>query len=103
MSFEEYGPINKLPECGNEYPSLPEGYYNMLYKPRKWFTGNCLWCDVRIKKYVYCVRAPLVPGGWYGCYCSWNHVRDSITPGPYTDYLVNKFEKECLHSTIYDI
>lgn len=41
-----------------------------------WFTGVCGACSKRIAAYHYAVRMPHQSGGWLGCYCSWDCVRD---------------------------
>lgn len=43
-----------------------------------WFNGNCGICHYRIANRAFAVRRPSVDGGWFGCYCSWTHVLDSI-------------------------
>lgn len=43
-----------------------------------WFTGNCEHCFLAIPNRVWCVRRPLLSGGWKGCYCSWQCVREGI-------------------------
>ena len=43
-----------------------------------YFTGNCVQCSLKIKNRYQCVRQPRPTGGWLGCYCSWNFVRDHI-------------------------
>lgn len=35
-----------------------------------WFRANCSECGISIPSYRYCVRKPLIGGGWQGCYCS---------------------------------
>jgi hypothetical protein len=45
-----------------------------------WFTGYCLQCSKRIRAYHHAVREPVLQGGWRGCYCNWDCVRDSIRP-----------------------
>lgn len=44
--------------------------------PETWFTGVCGACSKRIAAYHYAVRLPHRVGGWIGCYCSWECVRD---------------------------
>jgi len=41
-----------------------------------WFTGSCDVCSMRIAQRYYAVRKPLVHGGWKGCYCSFDCVRE---------------------------
>ncbi len=42
----------------------------------EWFFGSCIQCHSRIKYKHYAVRQPIITGGWFGCYCSWDCVRD---------------------------
>lgn len=41
-----------------------------------WFTGSCFQCHDRIQHKHYAVRRPLLKGGWIGCFCSWDCVRN---------------------------
>lgn len=40
-----------------------------------WFRGACDVCHRRIRQSHHAVRRPKPSGGWDGCYCSWDHVR----------------------------
>ncbi len=42
----------------------------------EWFFGSCIECHRRIKHKHYAVRQPIITGGWFGCYCSWDCVRE---------------------------
>lgn len=42
-----------------------------------WFTGMCDRCSRGIERLHHAVRRPVLYGGWTGCYCSWNCVRNS--------------------------
>ena len=46
--------------------------------PDTWFTGVCGACSKRILAYHHAVRVPHQTGGWMGCYCSWECVRDFV-------------------------
>jgi hypothetical protein len=48
------------------------------YFANDWFTGSCQQCDLRIDNRYWAVRQPLPAGGWKGCYCSWQCVREEI-------------------------
>ena len=41
-----------------------------------WFTGFCMYCHWKIREKHYALRIPLIQGGWYGCYCSFDCIRD---------------------------
>lgn len=43
-----------------------------------WFTGNCEHCFLVIPNRFWSVRRPLMSGGWKGCYCCWDCVREGI-------------------------
>lgn len=45
---------------------------------QRWFTGTCIseCCGIPIINYWEAVRMPLINGGWFGCFCSWNCVRN---------------------------
>jgi len=43
-----------------------------------WFTGNCEQCLLRIRHRWYAVRLPRVHGGWEGCFCSWECVKEKL-------------------------
>jgi hypothetical protein len=43
-----------------------------------WFTGQCDKCPNKIKWKHYALRMPLETGGWRGCYCSFECIRDDI-------------------------
>ena len=42
--------------------------------PNGWFEGRCDECDKIITDISYAVRFPSLNGGWYGCYCSLEHM-----------------------------
>lgn len=43
-----------------------------------WFKGACDVCYKKIRYKHYAVRKPLAHGGWIGCHCSWECVRNSL-------------------------
>jgi hypothetical protein len=62
---------------------------------QEWFTGYCDVCYRRIIKSCYAVRRPILFGGWLGCYCDWECVRnDYIEPNAVTNKLVDYFENQ---------
>lgn len=44
-----------------------------------WFTGNCQICFLKIANRAHAVRMPLVHGGWRGCYCSIECLRNDYS------------------------
>jgi hypothetical protein len=71
-----------------------------------WFTGVCQECHFKIRHRWYAVRKPGYHGGWTGCYCSWDCVRqelyESDEPDLLTDELVNIFETDINRIGIQD-
>ncbi|AYV86236.1 MAG: hypothetical protein Solumvirus2_43 [Solumvirus sp.] len=59
-----------------------------------WFLGNCETCYRKILKRCYAVRQPRgLNGGWLGCYCSWDCVRNDVSqPDPIQTALIDYFE-----------
>jgi len=45
----------------------------------EWFTGECKHCQRTIPYKHYAIRMPMVQGGWYGCYCSFECLRNGVT------------------------
>jgi hypothetical protein len=73
-----------------------------------WFTGVCEFCHKRIRVRWHAVRTPLPLGGWKGCYCSWQCVRDDIPanakgkPDLATHLLTDAFEESITDIGIQD-
>ena len=44
-----------------------------------WFTGKCKVCLRSIRDLSHAVRLPMEEGGWYGCYCSVDCIREDDT------------------------
>lgn len=75
------------------------GDYDML----EWFTGSCDVCNRRIRSKHHAVRMPMTSGGWDGCYCSWEHVKqDIIDPYSLIHKLLKKFMNDVKSNGIYD-
>lgn len=43
-----------------------------------WFRGNCDFCKRKIAKRHYAIREPMFHGGWRGCYCSLECLREAL-------------------------
>lgn len=58
-----------------------------------WFIGNCQTCLNRIRSRAHAIRLPYLYGGWKGCYCSFECLREenSCDVGP-TRYMVDNIE-----------
>ena len=96
--FLEYGPLNTIYHASNPEPThvchryggcrmlLCCEYENKgddgesvdIFSKRRgsWFRGECDICQNKIEKSCCAVRLPLQKGGWYGCYCSFECVRE---------------------------
>ena len=44
----------------------------------EWFVGYCEQCDLKIRRKWHAVRIPIKYGGWKGCFCSFECVRNNI-------------------------
>ena len=63
-------------------------------EPRdEWFTGSCQVCLKRIKNRANAMRLPLATGGFRGCYCSVQCVKNSLIQ---VDILTNLMLDEML-------
>lgn len=84
--FRAYGPLNTRQY--NDYSNLKdsEGFPDKnkiyggerMFTEKNWFTGNCMVCLKRIRSYHHAVRRPYLKGDWYGCFCSFACVRETI-------------------------
>lgn len=45
---------------------------------KDWYNGACNFCHLKIRKKVHSLRMPMPSGGWFGCYCSFNCLRNAI-------------------------
>lgn len=80
--------------------------------PLEWYEGTCDKCNRKIHQYNHCFRMPRPCGGWLGCYCSANCVKDDLLVPSNEDetmdyeiriYLIDYFEKLINKIGIYDI
>lgn len=44
----------------------------------EWFTGNCLVYLKRIRSYHHAYRKPYLQGGWCGCFCSSDCIKEGL-------------------------
>jgi len=76
-----YGPLNLPLFVPEKKDVVWERSFRMLYYPSSWFVGYCQVCKIGIPTYREAARRPLLAcGGWDGCFCSWEHVLDSLVP-----------------------
>ena len=53
--------------------------------PQEWFIGKCEECEKKIEKFRHSVRFPVDGGGWIGCFCSFECMRNSHIRPIYDD------------------
>ena len=89
--FRFYGPINvsSIHDDDNNNDDDDNNEYRMFLCDmydydedygfiRPWFRGSCDHCHKKIQYSWYAVRSPKPSGGWAGCYCSYECVRNDI-------------------------
>lgn len=81
-----------------------DAHYNEHAEDKtEWFYHGCDWCENKIQYKHYAVRKPLYTGGWIGCYCSIECIRNSLTVTDVMEQeLVNILEEELYHVGIQD-
>ena len=105
-TFRVYGPCNPYPEFDlskyqdedglidanvafggpRMFLDMSQEYdYDNDLEENDWFVGHCIQCSLKIKAYHYAVREPGIYGGWFGCFCKWDCVRD---------YLASQFDED---------
>lgn len=88
-----FGPLNKRPvECISgvinggcrmltcqcrEFDQDDDEEPDEPMSPEVWFTGTCDSCDLRIRDISHALRYPVVSGGWVGCFCSVECLKES--------------------------
>jgi hypothetical protein len=78
-----------------EVDDFDADYNKNSYEKSEWFHHQCDWCTNKIKYKHYAVRKPIYNGGWIGCYCSWQCVRDSLNHDDVIGFdLVSIFEEQ---------
>lgn len=71
----------------------PETGQILDYDDVNWFTGSCDVCLKQIRISAHAIRLPEVTGGWSGCYCSWQCIRNGlIGPDPMQRGVIDQFE-----------
>lgn len=72
------GPCRMLECICREFDDIShDGKIESVYS--KWFKGKCMTCGLGIRDASHAVRLPLEEGGWYGCYCSIECIREDET------------------------
>ncbi len=54
----------------NDDDDVFDTYTPIVNNDYDWFSFNCDYCLKKIKNKEYCIRKPKITGGWEGCYCS---------------------------------
>ena len=63
-----------------------------------WFIGICQRCLKKIPYDYYAVREPILDGGWQGCYCSWDCVKDdTLEESPFLFRMIDNFKDQMKH------
>ena len=109
-----FGPVNRIEgsDCISN-PNLPgpcrmlecickEEYYNVFNvienqiidkRYNNWFIGKCQICLKKIRDLSHSIRFPEENGGWSGCYCSFDCLKEDIDNMTMNDNVLSKFEK----------
>ncbi len=78
--FENYAEItadsNERYGSGRMFSDLRREFTEEDIQQETWFEGSCDNCRKKIRYQHYAVREPYFEGGWIGCYCSFNCVRE---------------------------
>lgn len=86
-----------------EVDDFDANYNDESRKKTEWFHYGCDWCENKIQHKHYAVRKPLYTGGWIGCYCSIQCIRDSLNVTDVMEQeLVNILEEELYNVGIQD-
>jgi hypothetical protein len=101
-----FGPVN--PDPSEEYTKLSDdnayggprmlldASFDITDEQEDWFTGECAVCFRRLFSRRYACRLPILGGGWRGCYCSWEHVKEEAL----RIYQEGDVEKQEIHLTL---
>lgn len=57
-----------------------------------WFTGSCQVCALKIEKECYALRMPIETGGFLGCFCSFDCIRERVRSQPHSDIIEDTYE-----------
>ena len=84
-SYRTWGPENRFidRDCVNNGPCrmlrcmCREAEESDGEKKTEWFTGVCDRCNKKIRDPSHSIRYPHLSGGWKGCYCSFQCMRDA--------------------------
>lgn len=107
--FREFGPVNQMYsttsiESSERICNLHGGCRMFLCcefeetdeeddEISDWFTGRCQVCEECVENKYYCLRMPLLHGGWKGCYCSFACLVEDI-PDELTSLLVGRMKEQ---------
>ena len=87
-----FGPLNRFSDNRDCVSGIVKGGCRMLTcrcrdfdvdgfdfednEPFGWFEGACDGCEKKIEDPSHCLRFPIYGGGWVGCYCSIECIRE---------------------------
>lgn len=60
--------------CKEQEEDLDPEYYTY----NEWFHGKCQRCFRAIRDRSHAIRIPIENGGWYGCFCTFDCMKDDI-------------------------
>lgn len=68
-----------------------------------WFTGVCQECNLRLRSRAHALRKPLPFGGWIGCFCSAECIRESIViPNILSNLMIDRIVNQLATYKIQD-
>lgn len=73
-NISESGPCRMLHCLCREYD-----YNDDTIVEKNWFTGLCNYCMLGIRNKSHAVRFPVENGGWKGCYCSFECMKEALS------------------------
>ena len=111
--FRMYGPANpfitseELKYGGSRmFLAYDFDYIEGTEEIEDWFIGACQQCDLKVERRWHAVRIPHDYGGWSGCFCSWecvkNHLNDLDEEILIRKLMVDYFEEEISKYGIQD-
>lgn len=72
--------------------------------PEDWFVGYCIYrkCERNIASRVHAIREPVRGGGWFGCFCSYEHLREFMSNAD-SGYQVDTYEYTVIEKVLDDL
>lgn len=68
-----------------------------------YFVGFCMTCNLKLRSRAHAIRKPLPYGGWIGCYCSVQCLKDTIViPNILTNLMIDRVSNQLNSYKIQD-